>query len=75
MNKNSIISLSLFIRINSLLLLIQLFDLKSNAILLVKKSDQVDGPISTGKLNTLLHLHIQPINPVVFRESHRDTSS
>ena len=27
-------------------------------------------PISTGQLNTLLRLHFQPINPVVFRGSY-----
>ena len=28
--------------------------------------EQADRPISTGQLNALLRLHIQPINPVVF---------
>lgn len=28
------------------------------------------GTISTGQLNTLPHLHFQPINVVVFHESH-----
>ena len=28
------------------------------------------GTISIGQLNTLLHLHFQPINVVVFHESH-----
>jgi hypothetical protein len=42
---------------------------------LKKESDQVNGLISTGQLNTLLYLYTQPINPVVCRESHRDTSS
>ena len=30
---------------------------------------QASRPISTGKLHTLLHFHIQPINLVVFQES------
>jgi hypothetical protein len=28
------------------------------------------GTISIGQLNTLLHLHLQPINVVVYHESH-----
>ena len=28
------------------------------------------GTISIGQLSTLLHLHLQPINVVVFHESH-----
>ena len=40
-----------------------------------KKGDQVVGPISTGQLNTLLCLHLQPINLVVFEGSHWDTLS
>ena len=34
-----------------------------------KINGQASRPISTGKLNPLLGLHIQPINPVVFRGS------
>jgi hypothetical protein len=34
-----------------------------------EKSDQASRPISTGRLNGLLHLHVQPINPVVCRGS------
>ena len=30
---------------------------------------QAKGLISTGQLSTLLHLHIQPINLVVYQES------
>ncbi len=41
----------------------------------MKKKDKVNGLISTGKLNALLHLHTQPINHVVFMESHRDILS
>ena len=33
---------------------------------------QASGLISTGQLNTLLCLHTQPINVVVFHESHRE---
>ena len=33
---------------------------------------QANGLISTGQLNTLLCLHTQPINVVVFHESHRE---
>ena len=33
------------------------------------------GLISIGKLNTLLHVHLQPIYHVVFMESHWDTLS
>jgi hypothetical protein len=36
---------------------------------------QAGGLISTGQLNTLLCLHTQPINVVVFHESHREYSS
>jgi len=31
---------------------------------------QAKGLISTGQLSTLLHLHFQPINLVVYEESH-----
>ena len=31
---------------------------------------QAKGLISTGQLSTLLHLHFQPINLVVYQESH-----
>ena len=37
-----------------------------------EKSVQVDRPISTGQLNTLRYLHLQPINLVVFKGSDRD---
>ena len=40
-----------------------------------KKGGQANGPISIGLLNTLLCLHSQPINHVVFMGSHRDTLS
>jgi hypothetical protein len=33
------------------------------------------GLISTGQLNTLLRLHTQPINLVVFQGPHRENSS
>ena len=42
---------------------------------LSKSYGQADGLISTGQLNTLLCLHTQPINVVVFHESHREHSS
>jgi hypothetical protein len=42
---------------------------------LSKLYGQADGLISTGQLNTLLRLHIQPINVVVFHEPHREYSS
>ena len=41
----------------------------------LKKSDQAYGSISIGQLSALLRVHPQPINPVIFRESHRDTLS
>lgn len=31
---------------------------------------QAKGLISSGQLSTLLHLHIHPINLVVYQESH-----
>jgi hypothetical protein len=34
-----------------------------------EKGGQVKRLISTGQLNTLLCLHLRPINPVVFREA------
>ncbi len=46
--------------------------MRQNAL---KKSGQANGLISIGQLNTLLCLHTQPINHVVFMESHRDTLS
>ena len=42
---------------------------------LSKSYGQASGLISTGQLNVLLRLHIQPINVVVFHESHREHSS
>ena len=36
---------------------------------------EVDRVISTGKLSTLLHLHIQPINQVVYLGPDREISS
>ena len=39
---------------------------------LSKLYGQADGSISTGQLNTLLCLHTQPINLVVFQGSHRE---
>ena len=38
------------------------------------KSDQADRAISTGQLNALPRLHIQPINVVVFHGSDREYS-
>jgi hypothetical protein len=45
-----------------------LFDLFDFFVWLVtaQKSGQADRPISTGQLNVLLHLHLRPINVVVF---------
>lgn len=40
-----------------------------------KKGGQADGLISIGKLNTLLCLHTQPINHIVYMVSHWDTLS
>ena len=37
------------------------------------KCSQVDRPISTGELNTLLHLHFQPINLVFYQEPDGET--
>ena len=41
-----------------------------NALLANKFYGQAKGLISTGQLSTLLHLHFQPINLVVYQESH-----
>ena len=38
-----------------------------------EKKSQAIGPISTGELNTLLCLHLRPINLVVFQEPRRET--
>ena len=40
------------------------------ALLANKFYGQAKGLISTGQLSTLLHLHFQPINLVVYQESH-----
>jgi hypothetical protein len=40
-----------------------------------KRYGQAGGLISTGQLNRLPGLHTQPINVVVFYESHRENSS
>jgi hypothetical protein len=40
-----------------------------------KKCSQVDRPISTGGLNTLLHLHLQPIYLVFYQEPDGESSS
>ena len=40
-----------------------------NALLANKFYGQAKGLISTGQLSTLLHLHFQPINLVVYKES------
>jgi hypothetical protein len=40
-----------------------------------KKGGQADGLISIGKLSTLLCVHTQPIDHIVYMESHRDTLS
>ena len=42
----------------------------ANACCLSKFYGQAMGLISSGQLNTLLHLHIHPINLVVYEESH-----
>ena len=41
-----------------------------DALLANKFYGQAKGLISTGQLSTLLHLHFQPINLVVYQESH-----
>ena len=41
-----------------------------DALLANKFYGQAKGLISTGQLSTLLHLHFQPINVVVYHESH-----
>ncbi|MCU1264681.1 MAG: hypothetical protein JWM21_999 [Acidobacteria bacterium] len=43
---------------------------KREACCLSKFYGQAKGLISTGQLSTLLHLHFQPINVVVYHESH-----
>src|SRR5579872_4389427 len=35
-------------------------------------SQKVNGPISTLRLNTLLYLHLAPINLLVYQGSHRE---
>ena len=40
-----------------------------DALLANKFYGQAKGLISTGQLSTLLHLHFQPINLVVYQES------
>ena len=40
-----------------------------DALLANKFYGQAKGLISTGQLSTLLHLHFQPINLVVYKES------
>ena len=47
-----------------------LWPLTSVSLLESKFYGQALGLISTGQLSTLLHLHLQPINVVVFHESH-----
>ena len=39
-------------------------------LLVNKFYGQAKGLISTGQLSTLLHVHLQPINLVVYQESH-----
>jgi hypothetical protein len=41
----------------------------SDELLVNKFYGQAKGLISTGQLSTLLHLHFQPINLVVYQES------
>ena len=43
---------------------------KREACCLSKFYGQAKGLISSGQLSTLLHLHIHPINVVVYHESH-----
>jgi hypothetical protein len=47
----------------------------SLSLLANKFYGQAKGLISTGQLSTLLHLHFQPINLVVYKESHCQDSS
>jgi hypothetical protein len=42
----------------------------SRSVAASKFYGQAKGLISTGQLSTLLHLHLQPINLVVYQESH-----
>ena len=42
-------------------------------VIAVQKCGQADRPISTGQLNALLHLHLRPINVVVFHGPDGDT--
>ena len=42
----------------------------ASACCLSKFYGQAKGLISSGQLSTLLHLHIHPINLVVYEESH-----
>jgi hypothetical protein len=44
-------------------------------VLQKKKGGQAGRLISIGKLNALLHLHIQPIYHIVYMVSDRDTLS
>ena len=48
------------------------FAMHVHKLALGKFYGQANGLISTGQLNTLLCLHTQPINVVVFYESHRE---
>ena len=41
----------------------------------LKRNGQANGLISIGQLNVLLRLHLQPINHIIFMESHWDTLS
>ena len=43
---------------------------KREACCLSKFYGQAKGLISSGQLSTLLHLHLHPINLVVYKESH-----
>ena len=42
----------------------------NHSIFTVKFYGQAERAISNGQLSTLLHLHLQPINVVVYHESH-----
>ena len=48
---------------------LQITNSKFQALLANKFYGQAKGLISTGQLSTLLHLHFQPINLVVYQES------
>ncbi len=54
----------IIIRLSFYSLLFTLYDLTQKVN---KKGGQASRPISTGQLKSLPTLHIQPINPVVFR--------